>query len=57
MASQSSSLTFVAQHYNLVSLAFYLGYLVWEFPTVYISQKLRVRINTVSTPVYSLTVS
>ncbi|KAI0366410.1 MFS general substrate transporter [Pilatotrama ljubarskyi] len=30
------------QHYNLVSLAFYLGFLVWEFPTVYISQKLRV---------------
>ncbi|KAF9247229.1 MFS general substrate transporter [Melanogaster broomeanus] len=29
------------QHYNLVSMAFYLGYLVWEFPTVYISQKLR----------------
>ncbi|KAH9853800.1 MFS general substrate transporter [Lenzites betulinus] len=30
------------QRYNLVSLAFYLGFLVWEFPTVYISQKLRV---------------
>ncbi|GJE84701.1 MFS general substrate transporter [Phanerochaete sordida] len=30
------------QHYNLVSLAFYAGFLVWEFPTVYISQKLRV---------------
>ncbi|KAI0771463.1 MFS general substrate transporter [Trametes elegans] len=30
------------QQYNLVSLAFYLGFLVWEFPTVYISQKLRV---------------
>ncbi|CDO74070.1 hypothetical protein BN946_scf185043.g120 [Trametes cinnabarina] len=30
------------QHYNLVSLAFYVGFLVWEFPTVYISQKLRV---------------
>ncbi|KAI1792940.1 MFS general substrate transporter [Ganoderma leucocontextum] len=30
------------QKYNLVSLAFYLGFLVWEFPTVYISQKLRV---------------
>ncbi|KAI0676836.1 MFS general substrate transporter [Trametes maxima] len=29
------------QSYNLVSLAFYLGFLVWEFPTVYISQKLR----------------
>ncbi|KAJ8501433.1 hypothetical protein ONZ51_g592 [Trametes cubensis] len=32
----------VGQQYNLVSLAFYLGFLVWEFPTVYISQKLRV---------------
>ncbi|KAF9226480.1 MFS general substrate transporter [Gyrodon lividus] len=31
----------VGQHYNLVSMAFYLGYLFWEFPTVYISQKLR----------------
>jgi MFS family permease len=31
----------VGQNYNLVSMAFYLGYLVWEFPTVYISQKLR----------------
>ena len=49
-----------SQHYNLVSLAFYLGasgwalfgaivtdatqlgFLVWEFPTVYISQKTRV---------------
>ncbi|TFK83643.1 MFS general substrate transporter [Polyporus arcularius HHB13444] len=30
------------QQYNLVSLAFYLGFLVWEFPTVYISQKLKV---------------
>ncbi|KAH9943049.1 MFS general substrate transporter [Epithele typhae] len=30
------------QHYNLVSLAFYVGFLAWEFPTVYISQKLRV---------------
>ncbi|THH17967.1 hypothetical protein EW146_g2938 [Bondarzewia mesenterica] len=29
------------QQYNLVSMAFYLGFLVWEFPTVYISQKLR----------------
>ncbi|KAI0301832.1 MFS general substrate transporter [Multifurca ochricompacta] len=28
-------------NYNLVSLAFYLGFLTWEFPTVYISQKLR----------------
>lgn len=32
----------VGQQYNLVSLAFYVGFLVWEFPTVYISQKLRV---------------
>ncbi|KAG6378808.1 MFS general substrate transporter [Boletus reticuloceps] len=31
----------VGQHYNLVSMAFYLGFLFWEFPTVYISQKLR----------------
>ncbi|KAJ8590318.1 MFS general substrate transporter [Rhizopogon salebrosus TDB-379] len=31
----------VGQQYNLVSMAFYLGYLFWEFPTVYISQKLR----------------
>lgn len=30
------------QHYNLVSLAFYVGFLIWEFPTVYISQKLPV---------------
>ncbi|TRM67974.1 major facilitator superfamily domain-containing protein [Schizophyllum amplum] len=30
------------QEYNLVSMAFYLGFLVWEFPTVYISQKMRV---------------
>ncbi|KIJ70204.1 hypothetical protein HYDPIDRAFT_79103 [Hydnomerulius pinastri MD-312] len=28
------------QDYNLVSMAFYLGYVVWEFPTVYIAQKL-----------------
>ncbi|KAH9482913.1 Allantoate permease [Psilocybe cubensis] len=35
-------LPIVGQHYNLVSLAFYLGFLVWEFPTVYISQKTRV---------------
>ncbi|KAF9469127.1 MFS general substrate transporter [Collybia nuda] len=34
-------LPIVGQHYNLVSLAFYLGFLFWEFPTVYISQKLR----------------
>ncbi|KAF8885604.1 major facilitator superfamily domain-containing protein [Infundibulicybe gibba] len=31
----------IGQDYNLVSLAFYLGFLLWEFPTVYISQKLR----------------
>ncbi|KAF9058097.1 MFS general substrate transporter [Panaeolus papilionaceus] len=35
-------LPITGQHYNLVSLAFYLGFLVWEFPTVYISQKTRV---------------
>jgi hypothetical protein len=47
------------QHYNLISMAFYLGnyevafrtftriytvytgYIVWEFPTVYIAQKLK----------------
>ncbi|KZV75411.1 MFS general substrate transporter [Peniophora sp. CONT] len=29
------------QQYNLVSMAFYLGFLIFEFPTVYISQKLR----------------
>lgn len=34
-------LPITGQHYNLVSLAFYLGFLFWEFPTVYISQKLR----------------
>ncbi|KIL53763.1 hypothetical protein M378DRAFT_174569, partial [Amanita muscaria Koide BX008] len=32
----------LGQQYNLVSMAFYLGFLFWEFPTVYISQKLRV---------------
>ncbi|TFK75983.1 MFS general substrate transporter [Pluteus cervinus] len=31
----------LGQQFNLVSLAFYLGFLVWEFPTVYISQRLR----------------
>ncbi|KAH0587483.1 hypothetical protein H2248_006265 [Termitomyces sp. 'cryptogamus'] len=35
-------LPITGQHYNLVSLAFYVGFLAWEFPTVYISQKLRV---------------
>ncbi|KAI0028693.1 MFS general substrate transporter [Vararia minispora EC-137] len=29
------------QQYNLVSAAFYYGFLAFEFPTVYISQKLR----------------
>ncbi|KII94789.1 hypothetical protein PLICRDRAFT_192065 [Plicaturopsis crispa FD-325 SS-3] len=29
------------QHYNLVALSFYVGFLVWVFPTMYISQKLR----------------
>lgn len=35
-------LPITGQHYNLVSLSFYLGFLVWEFPTVFISQKTRV---------------
>ncbi|OCH93599.1 MFS general substrate transporter [Obba rivulosa] len=35
-------LPITGQHYNLVSLAFYLGFLVFEFPTVYIAQKLRI---------------
>ncbi|TFK48495.1 MFS general substrate transporter [Heliocybe sulcata] len=35
-------LPITGQNYNLVAMAFYLGYLTWEFPTVYISQKLRV---------------
>ncbi|KAF8913831.1 MFS general substrate transporter [Gymnopilus junonius] len=35
-------LPITGQRYNLVSLSFYLGFLVWEFPTVYISQKTRV---------------
>ncbi|KIM90714.1 hypothetical protein PILCRDRAFT_143473 [Piloderma croceum F 1598] len=34
-------LPIVGQKYNLVSLAFYLGFLVFEFPTLYISQKFR----------------
>ncbi|KAI0321878.1 MFS general substrate transporter [Amylostereum chailletii] len=29
------------QNYNLISMAFYLGFLVFEFPTVYIGQRLR----------------
>ncbi|KAJ7368222.1 MFS general substrate transporter [Mycena albidolilacea] len=35
-------LPIVGQQYNLVSAAFYFGFLIFEFPTVYISQKLRV---------------
>ncbi|KAJ7129764.1 MFS general substrate transporter [Mycena epipterygia] len=35
-------LPITGQQYNLVSAAFYFGFLVFEFPTVYISQKLRV---------------
>ncbi|KAK0468298.1 MFS general substrate transporter [Desarmillaria tabescens] len=34
-------LPITGQPYNLVSMGFYLGFLFWEFPTVYISQKLR----------------
>ncbi|KAF8591440.1 MFS general substrate transporter [Ramaria rubella] len=30
------------QNYNLVSLAFYAGFLVWEFPTMFISQRTRI---------------
>ncbi|KAL5526502.1 hypothetical protein ACEPAF_8226 [Sanghuangporus sanghuang] len=29
------------QKYNLVALAFYVGFFIWEFPTQYIAQKLR----------------
>ncbi|KAF8211188.1 MFS general substrate transporter [Mycena galopus ATCC 62051] len=32
----------VGQRYNLVSGAFYFGFLLFEFPTVYISQKFRI---------------
>ncbi|KAJ7047446.1 MFS general substrate transporter [Mycena alexandri] len=35
-------LPITGQNYNLVSAAFYFGFLLFEFPTVYISQKLRV---------------
>ncbi|KAF5393880.1 hypothetical protein D9757_000097 [Collybiopsis confluens] len=35
-------LPIIGQNYNLVSMAFYLGFLVFEFPTVYLSQKTRV---------------
>ncbi|KAI0347077.1 MFS general substrate transporter [Trametopsis cervina] len=34
-------LPITGQHYNLSSLAFYLGFLIWVFPTTYISQRLR----------------
>ncbi|KAH7879716.1 MFS general substrate transporter [Lentinula edodes] len=34
-------LPITGQNYNLVSMAFYLGFLLFEFPTVYISQKTR----------------
>ena len=30
-----------AKPYNLIALAFYLGFLIWVFPTMYISQRLR----------------
>ena len=33
---------FFPKNYNLISLAFYVGVLIFEFPTVYISQKTRV---------------
>jgi len=32
-------LPITGQHYNLVALAFYIGFLAFEFPTVYLSQK------------------
>ncbi|KAL0576241.1 hypothetical protein V5O48_005751 [Marasmius crinis-equi] len=35
-------LPITGQNYNLVSMAFYLGFLFWEFPTTYLSQKTRV---------------
>ncbi|THH00394.1 hypothetical protein EW026_g2109 [Hermanssonia centrifuga] len=34
-------LPITGQHYNLAALAFYLGFMIWVFPTMYISQKLR----------------
>ncbi|EKM59641.1 uncharacterized protein PHACADRAFT_192018 [Phanerochaete carnosa HHB-10118-sp] len=34
-------LPITGQHYNLIALAFYLGFLIWVFPTMYISQRLR----------------
>ncbi|KAH9951750.1 MFS general substrate transporter [Amylocystis lapponica] len=30
------------QGYNLVALSFYVGFLIWVFPTMYISQRLRI---------------
>ncbi|SJL01931.1 related to allantoate permease [Armillaria ostoyae] len=41
IADTFRSVLIFAQPYNLVSMGFYLGFLFWEFPTVYISQKLR----------------
>ncbi|KAF7795854.1 hypothetical protein EIP86_007021 [Pleurotus ostreatoroseus] len=35
-------LPITGQHYNLVALAFYLGFFIWVFPTMYISQRLRI---------------
>ncbi|KAJ3575970.1 hypothetical protein NP233_g750 [Leucocoprinus birnbaumii] len=35
-------LPITGQHYNLVSMAFYIGFLIWEFPTTYLAQKTRV---------------
>ncbi|KAF9068372.1 MFS general substrate transporter [Rhodocollybia butyracea] len=32
-------LPITGQHYNLVALAFYIGFLAFEFPSVYLSQK------------------
>ncbi|KAJ7591150.1 MFS general substrate transporter [Mycena floridula] len=42
LASSIMGLPITGQNYNLVSMAFYLGFLVWEFPTTYLSQKTRV---------------
>jgi len=35
-------LPITGQRYNQVSLAFYVGFLTWEFPTMYISQRTRI---------------
>ncbi|KAF9269215.1 MFS general substrate transporter [Marasmius fiardii PR-910] len=35
-------LPITGQNYNLVSMAFYVGFLFWEFPTTYLAQKTRV---------------